>query len=52
MAGAPQHNKHMENLMRTEIFMLCIKDGKLEGVNHSADGVDDTSGQKPALGSA
>ena len=37
----------MENFMGTEKGVLSIKNGELQGIDYTADGVDDTASQKP-----
>ena len=37
--------------MGAEEFVLSVKNGKLQGIDHTADGIDDTACQKPAEGS-
>lgn len=44
VADTAQHDKYVENLMAPEPGV--IPSGPLDGVEHSADGVEDTPGQK------
>ena len=50
---SPQSGRHFrpsqtdENLMASEIFVLTVKDRKLQSIDHAANGVDDTTGQQP-----
>ena len=48
MAEASGHNKEMENLVGTEVFVAGIEKRKLQSVNGAADGVNDTASQKSA----
>lgn len=48
MAQASSHDEQMKNFMGTEILVSGIKDWKLQGVDHAACRVDDTTSQKPA----
>ena len=50
MADAAAHNKQVENLMGAEEFVLSVKNGKLQGIDHTADGIDDAACKKPAEG--
>lgn len=50
MAKASAHDEKMKNLMRTKAFVSGIEKGKLQGVNNTAHGIDDASGQKPDKG--
>ena len=47
MAQASAHDKQMENLMRTEIFMLCIENRQFQCVDNAARRVDKPAGQQP-----
>ena len=47
MAGTSQHDKHMEDFMRAEVFVLCIKDGKLKSINDAANGINNAACKKP-----
>ena len=48
MTDASAHDEEMEDLVGAEIFMLRIEDRKLQRIDHTADGIDDAAGQKPA----
>lgn len=48
MAGAAEHNENMKDFVRSEILVSGIKDRQLQGVDHTADGVDDPTSQQPA----
>lgn len=48
MTHAPAHHKQMEDLMGAKVFMFIVKDRKLQGIDQSADGVDDPASQKPS----
>ena len=50
MAQASAHDKQMENLMRTEIFMLCIENRQFQCVDNAARRVDKPAGQQPEKG--
>ena len=43
-----KHHKNMENLMGTEVLMTCIENRNFQCIDNSADGVNDSSGEKPA----
>ena len=43
MADASAHDKQMENLMGAEEFVLSVKNGKLQCVYDSTDGIDDSA---------
>ena len=47
VACASGHHKQMKDLMASEIFVLTVKDRKLQRIDHAANGVDDTTGQQP-----
>ena len=47
VAYASSHHKQMEDLVGTEILMLCIEDRQFQGVDDSAYGVDDPAGKEP-----
>lgn len=38
----------MENFMGTEKGVLSIKNGELQGIDYTADGVDDAACKKPS----
>lgn len=40
---APGHYEEMENFMRTEVLMMGIEKGKLQSINDTSDGINDTS---------
>ena len=42
VAGTSGHYKQMKDLMASEIFVLIVKDWKLQSIDHAANGVDDT----------
>lgn len=48
VAGTSGHYKEMKDLMASEIFVLIVKDWKLQSIDHAANGVDDTTGQQPS----
>lgn len=52
VAGTSGHYKEMKDLMASEIFVLIVKDWKLQSIDHAANGVDDTAGQEPSKGLA
>ena len=52
MAQASPHDEQMKNFMGTEILVSGIKNWKLQGVDHAAYRVDDTTSQKPAKSSS
>ena len=45
------HDKQMKDFVGAKILMLCIKDRKLQRINDSADGINNTACQKPAKSS-
>lgn len=51
MTEAAAHHKQMEDLMAAKVFWQLVKDRELQSVKDSADGIDDTAGQKPSEGS-
>lgn len=48
VAGASGYDKQMENLVASEVLVSAVENGKLQSIDHTADGVDDTSCQKPS----
>lgn len=50
MAHAPAHHEQMKNLVGTEIFVLRVKDGQFQRVDHTAHRVENASRQKPQKG--
>ncbi len=50
MAEAATDAEQVEYFVGTEVFVAAIKYRKLQGINHAADGIDDTSGQQPVEG--
>lgn len=48
VANASAHYEKMKYFMGAEIFMKRIKNRKLQGINHAADGIDDAACKKPA----
>ena len=48
VADAAAHDKKMENLMGTKVFMDRVKYRELQCVDNAADRIDDTAGQKPS----
>ena len=48
VACASGHHKQMKDLMASEIFVLTVKDRKLQSIDHTANSVDDTTGQQPS----
>ena len=48
MAHTSQHHKNMKYFVGTEILMLRIEDRKLQSIDHTADGIDDTAGKEPS----
>ena len=51
MAHTSQHDKNMKYFVGAEILMLRIEDRKFQGIDHTADGVNDSAGQKPVKAS-
>lgn len=47
MAHTSQHHKDMKYFVGAEILMLRIEDRKLQRIDHTADGIDDPTCQKP-----
>ena len=47
VAHASTHYKEVEHLMRTEVLMFGIKNGKFQRVDHTTNGVDQSAGQQP-----
>ena len=47
VADASAHDKQMEHFVGAEGFMLRVEDRKLQCIDHSADGINDTSCQQP-----
>ena len=45
VAYTTAHYKQMENFMGTEIFVLCVKKGELQGVNDTTYGINNTTSQ-------
>ena len=43
----PAHDKKMEDLMGSKILMFGIKDRQFQCIDHTANGVDNASGQQP-----
>ena len=48
MTNASSHYKEMKNLMRTKIFMVGIKNRKLQRINNSSYCINNSSCQKPS----
>ena len=48
MAHTSQHHKDMKYFVGAEILMLRIEDRKLQRIDHTADGIDDTAGKEPS----
>ena len=48
MAGAAAHNEQVEDFVASEVLMSVVEDGQLQRVDYAADGVNDSSGEKPA----
>ena len=48
MAHTSQHHKDMKYFVGAEILMLRIEDRKLQSIDHTADGIDDTAGKEPS----
>ena len=48
MAQASAHDEQMKNFMGAEVLVSGIKKRKLQGVDHAAYRVDDTTSQKPS----
>ena len=44
VTDAAAHDEQMEDLMGAEVFVTGIEEGKLQCIDHAADGVDDPSG--------
>ena len=47
VAGTSGQYNQRKDLMASEIFVLTVKDRKLQRIDHAANGVDDTTGQQP-----
>lgn len=52
VTDASAHHEQMKNFVRTEMFMLGIKDWQLQGIYNAAYRVDDTACKKPQEGAA
>ena len=50
MAHTSQHHKDMKYFVGAEILMLRIEDRKFQGIDHTADGIDDAAGEQPCKG--
>ena len=48
MAHTSQHDKNMKYFVGAEILMLRIEDRKFQGIDHTADGIDDAAGKEPS----
>ena len=48
MAEASGHDEQVENFVGAEIFVSGVEQREFQGVNDSADGVNNSSGQQPA----
>ena len=48
MAHTSQHHKNMKYFVGAEILMLRIEDRKFQGIDHTADGIDDAAGKEPS----
>lgn len=47
MTEASTHDKQVKNLMTAEIWMQLVKNRQFQGVNHTTDRIDDSSGKQP-----
>lgn len=47
MACTAAHNKQVEDLMASEIFVFQIEDRELKRIDDAADGIDDAAGKQP-----
>jgi len=50
VAEAPAHHEKVKDLMASEIFVAVIEDRKLQCIDDTADGVNNSPGQQPAKG--
>ncbi len=44
VAEAPAHDEQVEDLVGTKMFMPGVEQRQLQGVDHTAQGVDDPAG--------
>lgn len=47
MAECSCHHEQVKNLMRAEMHMLFIKDMQLQGIDHTANRIQDASDKEP-----
>ena len=47
MADTSAHDKQMEHFVGSEELMLCVEDRQLQGIDDTANGVDDAARQQP-----
>ena len=50
MTYASAHDEEVEHFVGAEELMFRIEDRQLQGIDDTAHGVDDATGQKPAKG--
>ena len=50
MTYASAHDEEMEHFVGAEEFMLCIEDWQLQGIDDTANGIDNAAGQQPEEG--
>ena len=50
MTYASAHDEEVEHFVGTEELMFRIEDRQLQGIDDTAHGVDDATGQEPAKG--
>ena len=48
MAGTSEHDKEVEDFVAAEILMLTVENRKLQCIDHTADCVEDSAGEKPS----
>lgn len=48
MAEASGHDEEVKNLVGAEAFVAAVENRKLQGIDYSAGGINDSPGQKPA----
>lgn len=48
MANTSAHNKEMKNFVGAEIFVKRVENGELQGIDYTADRVNNAACKKPA----
>ena len=48
MAGTSAHHEEVEDFVAAEILMLSVENRKLQCIDHTADCVNDSAGEKPS----